>query len=191
MNERNTVILAVLLIAGLAFFNSFDNFSGKYVKGNAECNYISDTSIFNPTLISYDADVNDGVGPKIMKSSCGGEATLINVKCIDGFSPARFGVECPRDHVCVDLGQGGFCKLGSVEQKASGCTDSDGGRDIYVKGVTVVKDGRGKGLDEVGNDICATATTVTETSCAPQGNRIEKIILSCPYPKVCSDGRCA
>ena len=183
MNERNIVLVALVIVVGLSFFSSFNNTTGK-ATFYAECEYISDTSIYNPTIISYDSTTNDDIPPKILKSSCATDIVVSNVRCIDGYRPARYAVSCDTGYVCRD----GACVVGEVKKEVNGCADSDGGKNVYEKGITTVYLGRGH-KPEIDTDYCATEITVTEASCAPGGKKIQKDILRCPTNK-CFDGEC-
>ncbi len=192
MNERNVLLVAFLMLVGLSVFSYYTTYSGRYVGGVQSCKYLGGESntIFDQQIISYDSDVNDRVPPQFLVSRCATGTTLSAVKCISGFTAERYIVQCPTGYICFESGKGAFCKKGNLPEIESNCVDTDGGKDSYTKGVVTIAGGRGKNIPEVSVDICATDTTVLETSCAEGGNLIRKEILQCPYPYKCIDGAC-
>lgn len=190
MNERNTVLVAILIVGGIFVFSGLGDYSGRYVSGNAECKYLTDTSINSPVSISYDADLNDGIPPNIIRSKCVGSTVLSNLECVDGATYNRYNIDCPRGQVCVNDPQGAYCKVGSTKQVSGKCTDSDDGANIYERGIVIVESGRGYSIPERMEDRCATDVSVFEATCASGGKDIEREVLQCPYPYKCSNGVC-
>ena len=192
MNEGNTVLVAILIIVGVFIVSYFGDYSGQYVRAKEVCEIKSDgLSIYNPQIIYYDSDPNDGVIGKTYRSRCVSDNVLSAVNCILGDSPERYNIECPRDYICFDDPYGAYCKVGTVEKESGGCTDSDGGGNIYEKGTVIVEGGRGYSIPEMAEDRCATDVTVFEATCASGGKEIKKEVLLCPYPYKCSDGACS
>ncbi len=110
-------------------------------------------------------------------------------------------MQCPVTHLC----QTGRCVLKvtppgpseSVNPAPSpvACRDSDGGKNIYVAGLT---DGRINGNGSYFNDVCvtsqgsacsgATCTAVSEGFCGASG--VTNTLIQCPITHVCHAGRC-
>ncbi len=189
MDERNTVLIALFLLIGLSFFGTSSSFSGNYVFGRSECTYLPDgvsQDIYHKQTVRYQQDIYSDISPTFYSSTCATQTTLSAVRCVDGAQPARYNLDCPTDYVCRD----GACVQGFASLETNGCTDSDGGKNSYVKGVVTVLDARGNNLPSSYLDICATDTTVLETSCSASGEAVNKEILPCPYPSRCVDGAC-
>ena len=86
----------------------------------------------------------------------------------------------------IDCGRGDKCENGAC-YIARTCTDSDGGKNVYVKGTTTEMDSNGNILDK-STDRCKDALNVWEYYCAGGTLAIKSII--CPSGYRCSDGRC-
>lgn len=98
-----------------------------------------------------------------------GIETLSETYCEDN-TPKEESYNCP--HGCKD----GVC-LKEPEQK---CTDSDGGKNIYVKGKTCVG-------DDCKPDVCTDDIHLSEYYCQSENDRGDNWI-TCPYG--CKDGVC-
>ena len=193
MNERNILVTAVILIVLLVVISNINNFSGNYVRAKSVCRYIPDdvsNDIYSPQRISYDSDPNDGVPETILNSKCATSTSILSVQCKDGAQPEKAVVQCPTGYICYDSFDGAYCKTGNILGETSRCVDSDGGANSNVKGSVTLLDGRGRGTPEIAEDICATDTTLLETTCASGNNLIKKQIIACQYPSKCVDGAC-
>ncbi len=69
----------------------------------------------------------------------------------------------------------------NLHPPGAGCTDSDGGPDIYEKGTTTSSQGSL-------TDECWTSTSVHEYTCS--GNNIFDDVIDCPGSYICSNGAC-
>lgn len=192
MNERNILLVAVLIIAGVFVVSYLGDYTGSYVAGPRSCEYPGGESqgIFKPNWIIVDDDANDGIPERIMRSKCATDTGLSTVGCRVN-DPYREIVQAPTGYVCVTSSDGSYFERGSVDKVSSACSDSDGGANRHVRGIVTIKDARGRGLDETGSDFCATIISVTEATCSPSGDKIERKILNCVYPETCAAGVCS
>ncbi|MFH0936119.1 MAG: hypothetical protein V1815_00380, partial [Candidatus Woesearchaeota archaeon] len=138
----------------------------------------------SPTNITLCTDSDDGknyyvkgnvsyIGGAFYNDFCPYNNTLSESICLNG-APAWEQYLCPSG--CKD----GACILVKNET----CTDSDGGKNIYVKGY-------GTGTNTPAGpvyDTCIDPKRVDELIC--QGTEIADTTLDCPDGYLCSDGAC-
>jgi len=198
MNERNILVIAVLLIVGIFVVSYFDDgYSGYYVGGEEKCEIISDgLSIFAPQSISYVADTASGIPPTIQRSRCATKTTLSTVKCVQNFrSYYRYNVVAPTGYVCISNPEGDYFVKGDVDKQDSGCSDSDLGPDeLFTTGFVRTTNELGGGREKEYWDACAVSNdrfgdSVTEYSCDSAGN-VRSRVQQCPSGIKCSNGRC-
>ncbi len=67
------------------------------------------------------------------------------------------------------------------------CTDTDGGKDYFVKGKVSTK---GNGEQGNSSDICSDKNTLSETSCSKKGDKYTIDVSSYKCPNGCVDGAC-
>jgi len=89
--------------------------------------------------------------------------------------PCQIGTKCSSGLTC----DGGSCKDLSPLKT---CSDTDGGKNINVKGVVTSTDG-------IGEDACYNDEYVYEFSCGSDKSRVEDLIR-CPTGTVCVDAAC-
>jgi len=193
MNERNTVIVAVLILIGLAFFSSFGDFTGRYVPIGQRCEEPEVRSNFEPYEIKYWQDPATRNPPQTLKPRCATETSITAVRCRDEYEPESYIVQAPRGYVCVDEGIGGYFKRGSVERKETGCYDSDG-NDIRTAGYIETSNELGGGRVKRIYDTCAVSDdrfgdAVTEQYCSLAG-KAKSGVRPCLPGEKCSNGAC-
>ncbi len=116
----------------------------------------------------YDAKVDNCVGEKCY---------VIEYHCKTDLADAHQGYQCPNG--CAD----GACITGEVNE--STCTDTDGGKDYYVKGrVSAFLQGSG---GKSASDVCTTETRLLEYECTSATGWSGK---GFDCPNGCEDGAC-
>jgi len=112
---------------------------------------------------------------------CSSKYRLIEYYCTDKNRISSVYVTCPGGGLCIN----GACnQTGAGEQQTSqNCTDSDNGKDYYVKGTT-------KKASVTKNDYCSTPYRLVEYYCSDR-DAVSYEYKTCPESGKCENGACS
>lgn len=128
----------------------------------------------------------DGDNPFVKGTTSDGHYTTVTDKCngneiVDYKCDASGGVQSMNGYVCPNGCKDGAC----VKEPAPACTDSDGGKDYFVKGQTA-------DFGDTREDVCFDSNTLTEFYCEQAAGQTRSSRgaeqKECEYG--CEDGVC-
>lgn len=142
--------------------------------------------------------------PEILAPVCGCDGKTYENKCFAALS----GINIKHDGKCKEQVCGnGLCEEGedrivcpanslddsgcfmTCPQDCSTCTDTDGGRNFYVKGTATGKDPYSDNI-RTETDKCSSNNEIIEFECKPNSNEITWNGYPCPTGTTCIDGAC-
>jgi hypothetical protein len=135
----------------------------------------------------YDSDGVDGYEPGYVTDfrgtvydDCVDDDTVKEYYC-KGNSGATQHIDCMEGTSCIEQAGGDYC-VAPMEGGGAGCDDTDGGIDIYNRGVCT---------SEIGSreDHCEFGPIIHEWYCA-EDNICHELEYSCPPDHYCSAGKC-